>query len=84
MSAAARGAPVERRAAILEAAIQLFGQYGYRRTSIDDIARAADISKGSVCLELLEQGRVLPRALLQFYRARRVCGRSRALRAGLF
>jgi TetR/AcrR family transcriptional regulator, regulator of autoinduction and epiphytic fitness len=50
MSAAARGAPVERRAAILEAAIQLFGQYGYRRTSIDDIARAADISKGGVYL----------------------------------
>lgn len=40
----------ERRAAILDAALGLFGRYGYRRTSIDDIAHEADISKGAVYL----------------------------------
>lgn len=39
-----------KRAALLEAALKLFGQYGYRRTSIDDIAREADIAKGTVYL----------------------------------
>src|SRR5579862_3172179 len=45
-----RGAPETRRAAILDAALRLFSQYGYRRTSIDDIAREAEIAKGSVYL----------------------------------
>jgi AcrR family transcriptional regulator len=36
--------------AILDAALKLFSQYGYRRTSIDDIARAAEIAKGTVYL----------------------------------
>jgi AcrR family transcriptional regulator len=42
--------PKKRRAAILDAALKLFSQYGYRRTSIDDIARAAEIAKGTVYL----------------------------------
>lgn len=45
-----RGAPEARRAAILNAALKLFSQYGYRRTSIDDIAREAEIAKGTVYL----------------------------------
>ncbi len=45
-----RGAPKAKRAAILEAAQKLFSQYGYRRTSIDDIAREAEIAKGTVYL----------------------------------
>jgi TetR/AcrR family transcriptional regulator, regulator of autoinduction and epiphytic fitness len=45
-----RGAPEAKRAAILEAAQKLFSQYGYRRTSIDDIAREAEIAKGTVYL----------------------------------
>lgn len=45
-----RGAPETKRATILDAALKLFSQYGYRRTSIDDIAREADIAKGSVYL----------------------------------
>jgi AcrR family transcriptional regulator len=39
-----------KRAAILDAAMKLFSQYGYRRTSIDDIARKAEIAKGTVYL----------------------------------
>lgn len=45
-----RRARERKRAALLEAALKLFGQYGYRRTSIDDIAREADIAKGTVYL----------------------------------
>jgi len=41
-----------KRAAILEAALRLFGQYGYRRTSIDDIAREVEIS---LCQSLIER-----------------------------
>src|SRR6266436_2378651 len=40
----------KKRAAILDAAMKLFSQYGYRRTSIDDIAREAEIAKGTVYL----------------------------------
>ena len=45
-----REAPETKRAAILDAAMKLFSQYGYRRTSIDDIAREAEIAKGTVYL----------------------------------
>src|ERR1700752_1365545 len=45
-----KGAPEIKRAAILEAAQKMFSQYGYRRTSIDDIAREAEIAKGTVYL----------------------------------
>jgi TetR/AcrR family transcriptional regulator, regulator of autoinduction and epiphytic fitness len=50
MTSLGTGAPAGKRGTILDAALKLFGQYGYRRTSIDDIARAAEISKGSVYL----------------------------------
>lgn len=36
--------------AILDAAEQLFVRYGFKKTSIDDVARAARIGKGSVYL----------------------------------
>src|SRR5271166_2832900 len=45
-----KGAPETKRAAILDAALKLFSQYGYRRTSIDDIAHEAEIAKGTVYL----------------------------------
>jgi AcrR family transcriptional regulator len=35
---------------ILDAALRVFGQYGYRRTSMDDIAREAGIGKGTIYL----------------------------------
>jgi TetR/AcrR family transcriptional regulator, regulator of autoinduction and epiphytic fitness len=50
MNTQRRGAPETRRVAIVDAALKLFGQYGYRRTSIDDIAREAEIAKGTVYL----------------------------------
>ncbi len=50
MNRTKKGAPGAKRAAILDAALRLFSQYGYRRTSIDDIARDAEIAKGTVYL----------------------------------
>jgi AcrR family transcriptional regulator len=45
-----RGDADSRRAVILDAALRVFGQYGYRRTSMDDIAREAGIGKGTIYL----------------------------------
>jgi len=42
--------PGEAKQAIIEAAEELFARYGFRKTSIDDIARAAGIGKGTVYL----------------------------------
>jgi AcrR family transcriptional regulator len=39
---------VQRRAAILDAALEVFAARGYHASSIDDIARAADISKALI------------------------------------
>jgi AcrR family transcriptional regulator len=36
------------RKAILQAAVQLFGDKGYERTSIDELARAAGVGKGTI------------------------------------
>jgi AcrR family transcriptional regulator len=47
---ARRAAADGKREAILQAALELFGRYGYRRTSIDDIARQAGVAKGTVYL----------------------------------
>ena len=40
--------PEKRRAQIVETAVRLFSESGYHQTTIDDIAREADISKGLV------------------------------------
>ncbi|GAB4516617.1 MAG: hypothetical protein Tsb0020_35260 [Haliangiales bacterium] len=40
----------DKRAAILDAAVSLFSHYGYRRTSVEDVAKEAGIAKGTVYL----------------------------------
>jgi AcrR family transcriptional regulator len=45
-----RGDAETRRAEILDAALHMFGQYGFRRTSMDDIARETGIAKGTIYL----------------------------------
>jgi AcrR family transcriptional regulator len=57
-------APKEKNEAILTAAKELFGHYGYRRTSIDDIAREARIAKGTVYLYFKSKEEIF-RALCQ-------------------
>jgi AcrR family transcriptional regulator len=57
-------APKEKYDVILAAAKQLFGHYGYRRTSIDDIAQEARIAKGTVYLYFKSKEEIF-RALCQ-------------------
>ena len=64
MNSLKRGAPETRRAAILDAALKLFSQYGYRRTSIDDVAREAEIAKGTVYLNFTSKEEIF-RALCE-------------------
>ena len=44
----------ERRSAILDSALEVFAQRGYHSTSIDDIARAAGISKALIYVHASE------------------------------
>jgi AcrR family transcriptional regulator len=63
-----RGDAEARRAVILDAALRVFGQYGYRRASMDDVAREAGISKGSIYLSFASKEDVflaLSRSLAQ-------------------
>jgi AcrR family transcriptional regulator len=53
-----RGDAGSRRAAILDAALRVFGQYGYRRTSMDDIAREAEVGKGTIYLSFASKEEV--------------------------
>ncbi|WP_019927379.1 TetR/AcrR family transcriptional regulator [Nocardia sp. BMG111209] len=57
-----------RRGEILDAALLVFGRYGYRRTSMDDIAREVGIAKGTIYLSFPskeEVFRALSRRLAQ-------------------
>lgn len=45
-----KGQPGDKAGLILEAALGLFRQYGYRRTSMEDIATAAQVAKGTLYL----------------------------------
>lgn len=53
-----RGDAEARRTAILDGALRVFGQYGYRRTSMDDIAREAGIGKGTIYLSFASKEEV--------------------------
>jgi AcrR family transcriptional regulator len=53
-----RGDAEARRTAILDASLRVFGQYGYRRTSMDDIAREAGIAKGTIYLSFTSKEEV--------------------------
>ena len=49
-AAAQKATAGDKREIILTAALDLFRQYGYRRTSMEDIARAAAVAKGTLYL----------------------------------
>lgn len=55
-----------RRAAILGAAFEAFAQYGYRRTSMEDIARASGLSRTALYLHFQNKQDIL-RSLTQYY-----------------
>ena len=64
---------------ILDAALRLFGQYGYRRTSMDDIAREAGIAKGTIYLTFASKDEVF-QALSQLLSQRMLAGAEAASR----
>jgi AcrR family transcriptional regulator len=68
-----RGDADGRRAVILDAALRVFGQYGYRRTSMDDIAREAGIGKGTIYLSFAGKDEVF-QALSQMLSERMLAG----------
>jgi TetR/AcrR family transcriptional regulator, regulator of autoinduction and epiphytic fitness len=74
-----RGDAESRRAAILDAALRVFGQYGYRRTSMDDIAREAEIGKGTIYLTFASKEEVF-QALSQRLAQRMLAGAEAASR----
>lgn len=51
---------------ILCAAQELFGRYGFERTTIDDIARQAGIGKGSIYLEFSNKDEIFMAVVKQF------------------
>jgi AcrR family transcriptional regulator len=68
-----RGDAGSRRAAILDAALRVFGQYGYRRTSMEDVAREADVGKGTIYLSFASKEEVF-RALSERLSQRMLAG----------
>ncbi len=74
-----RGEAGSRRAVILDAALRVFGQYGYRRTSMDDIAREAGIGKGTIYLSFASKEEVF-QALSQRLSERMLAGAEAASR----
>lgn len=65
---------------ILEAANRLFLQYGYKRTTVDDIARDAGVSKGSIYLHFSSKEQILQ--MLSRQQETLVLDRIRAAAAG--
>ena len=74
-----RGDAEARRAEILDAALHMFGQYGYRRTSMDDIAREASIAKGTIYLSFTSKEEVF-RALARHLSRQMLAGAEAASR----
>ncbi len=58
---------LDKRSAVISAAQELFGRYGYGRTTIDDIAEQAGIGKGSVYTEFRSKEDILMSVIRQFY-----------------
>jgi AcrR family transcriptional regulator len=52
-----------RRRALLDAAVSVFGRFGYRKTSMDDVARAAGVSRQGLYLVFSNKEELFRRAL---------------------
>ena len=58
--------PSPRRDAILDAAIGVFGRFGFRKTSVDDLATAAQISKQGLYLHFSNKEKIFQAALQKY------------------
>lgn len=56
----------EKQMQILDCALKVFTRYGLRKTSIDDIAKAADISRQGVYLHFKSKEEIFKAAILKF------------------
>jgi AcrR family transcriptional regulator len=57
---------VNRQQLILESAHELFGRYSFEKTTVDDIARHAGISKGAIYLEFANKDQIIVAIVKQF------------------
>jgi AcrR family transcriptional regulator len=57
---------MNRREKVIDSAAWLFGYYGFEKTTVDDIAEKAGISKGSVYLEFQNKESILVAVVQQF------------------
>jgi AcrR family transcriptional regulator len=55
--------PESRLAALLDAAVGVFARFGYRKTSMDDVARAAGVSRQGLYLSFANKEELFRRAL---------------------
>jgi AcrR family transcriptional regulator len=55
--------PESRLSAVLDAAVGVFARYGYRKTSMDDVARAAGVSRQGLYLSFANKEELFRRAL---------------------
>lgn len=78
MNEAKRGAEDPRVEAVLEAALDIFSAYGYRRTTMGDLARGAGMSRPALYL-LFPNKEVLFRALAQRLLSRQLAAATDAL-----
>src|SRR6266852_8952624 len=54
-----------RRAALLDAALTVFARYGYRKTSMDEVARAAGVSRQGLYLQFANKEELFRKAVEQ-------------------
>lgn len=62
----------DRRTAILEAAAKVFLRYGYKKTSMDDLARAAGLSRQGLYLHFKTKEALFQAAILNFMEGGRI------------
>jgi TetR/AcrR family transcriptional regulator, regulator of autoinduction and epiphytic fitness len=56
-------APESRREALLEAAVGVFARYGFRKTSMDEVARAAGVSRQGLYLQFADKEELFRKAV---------------------
>lgn len=72
-----------RRVAILEAATKVFLRYGFKKTSMDDLARAADLSRQGLYLHYATKEALFVAVVLQMIEAMREAARAALAREDL-
>ena len=57
------GVTESRREALLEAAVGVFARYGFRKTSMDEVARAAGVSRQGLYLQFADKEELFRKAV---------------------